>query len=117
MRRLDAFIPWRKSQFSPRLTPYADVLERYCYWTSPKAHPQQALTGLLVVVHCLRSLELQRLKLSDIRPPDELELGGRSIKLAPPVAAALDQYLAWRSENYTGPSGYLRLTACTGLRG
>jgi integrase len=108
---LDSFIPWRRSQFRTRLTPYADVLECYRYWTSPNAHPQQALTGLLVLVHCLRSRELQRLKIGDVRPPDELEVGGRRIKLAPPVVAALDRYLAWRSENYTGPSGYLLVSA------
>jgi hypothetical protein len=54
---------------------------------------------------------LQHLKLSDVCPPDELELGGFRIKLAPPVVAALDRYLAWRSENYTGPSGYLLVSA------
>jgi hypothetical protein len=111
MQRLDSFIPWRRSQFRTRLTPYADVLERYRYWTSSNAHPQQALTGLLVLVHCLRSRELQRLKISDVRLPDELELDGSRIKLAPPVVAALDRYLAWRSENYTGPSGYLLVSA------
>jgi len=111
MRRLDSFIPWRRSQFRTRLTPYADVLARYRYWTSPNAHPQQALTGLLVLVHCLRSRELRRLTITDVRPPDELELGGRHIKLAPPVVGALDQYLAWRSENYTGPSDYLLVSA------
>jgi hypothetical protein len=46
---------------------------------------------------------LQRLKIGDMRPPDELQLDGRRIKLAPPVVAALDRYLAWRSVNYTGP--------------
>jgi len=111
MRRLDSFIPWRRSQFRTHLTPYAAVLERYRYWTSPDAHPKQALTGLLVLVHCLRPLELRRLKVSDVRPPDELELGGRHIKLAPPVVAALDRYLAWRAENYTGPSDYLLVSA------
>ena len=60
-----------------------------------------------MVVHCLQCRELQRLKISDVLPPDEFELGGRRIKLAPPVVAALDRYLAWRSENYTGPSRYL----------
>jgi hypothetical protein len=87
------------------------VLERYHYWTSANALPQQALTGLLVLVHCLRARELQRLKISDVRAPDELELDGRRIKLAPPVVAALDRYLAWRSKNYTGPSGYLLVSA------
>ena len=111
MRRLDSFIPWRRSQFRTHLTPYADVLERYRYWTSPGAHPPQAISGLLVLVHCLQSRELQHLKLSDVCPPDELELGGFRIKLAPPVVAALDRYLAWRSENYTGPSGYLLVSA------
>jgi hypothetical protein len=111
MRRLDLFIPWRRSQFRTRLTPYAEALERYRYWTSFAAHPQQALTGLLVLVHCLRSRELLRMKISDLRPPDELELGGQHIKLAPPVGAALDRYLAWRSENYTGPSSYLLVSA------
>jgi hypothetical protein len=106
-QRLDSFIPWRTSQFRTHLTPYAAVLERYRYWTSPDAHPQQALPGLLVPVHCLRSRELQRVKISDIRPPDELEVDGRHIKLAPPVVAVLDRYVAWGSENYTGPSGYL----------
>jgi hypothetical protein len=47
MQRLDSFIPWRRSQFRTRLTPQAAVLERYRYWTSLDAHPQQALTGLL----------------------------------------------------------------------
>jgi hypothetical protein len=107
MQRLDSFIPWRRSQFRPSLTPYAEVLERYRYWTSPSAHPQQALTGLLVLVHCVRSREVQRLKLSDVLATDELELAGRHIKLAPPVVAALYRYLIWRFENYTGSSGYL----------
>jgi hypothetical protein len=31
--------------------------------------------------------------------------------LAPPAVAALDRYLAWRSQNYTGPSGYLLVSA------
>jgi hypothetical protein len=83
IRCLDSFIPWRRSQFRTRLTPYADVLERYRYWASPNAHPQQALTGLLILVHCLRTRELLRLTISDVRPPDELELGGRRVKLAP----------------------------------
>jgi integrase len=87
------------------------VLEPYRYWTSPDVHSQQALTALLVLVHCLRSRELRRLKITDVRPPDELELGGRHIKLAPPVVAALERYLAWCSENYTGPSGYLLVSA------
>src|SRR6266849_6590249 len=107
MRRLDSFIPWCRSQFRTHLTPYVAVLERYRYWTSRDAHPQQALTSLLVLVHCLRSLELQRLKVGDVRPPDQLELGGRHIKLALPVVAALDRYLTWRSDNYRGPSNYL----------
>ena len=51
------------------------------------------------------------MKISDVRPPDELELDGRCIKLAPPVVAALDRYLAWRSANYTGPSVYLLVSA------
>ena len=59
----------------------------------------------------LSSLELQRLKVGDVRLPDELELGGRHIKLAPPVVAALDRYLAWRSQTYTGPSDYLLVSA------
>jgi hypothetical protein len=110
-RRLDSFIPWRKSQFRTRLTPHAAVLERYRYWTSTEAHPQQALAGLLVLVHCLRSFELRRLKVGDVRPPDELELGGRHIKLAPPVIAALARYEAWRSDTYSGPSDYLLVSA------
>jgi len=116
MRRLDSFIPWRRSQFRTRLTPHAAVLERYGYWTSPEAHPQQALAGLLVLVHCLRSLELRRLKISDVRSPDELELGGRQIKLALPVVAALDRYLTWRSDNYRGPSNYLLVSAAGRVR-
>lgn len=87
------------------------MLASYGYWTSPTAHFRQALTGLLVLVHCLRSRELQGVKISDARPPDELELDGRCIKLAPPVVAALDRYLVWRSENYTGPSDYLLVSA------
>src|SRR5207244_1949405 len=101
MRRLDSFIPWRRSQFRTHLTPYTAVLERYRYWTSQDAHPQQTLAGLLVLVHCLRCSELQHLEIADVLPPDELELGGRRIKLAPPVVGALDRYLAWRSQNYT----------------
>ena len=93
------------------------MLERYRYWTSPNAHPQQALTGLLVLVHCLRSRELQRLKIGEVCPPDELQLGGRHVKLAPPVVAALDRYLAWRSENYSGPSPYLLVSAAGRLSG
>jgi hypothetical protein len=116
MRRLDSFIPWRRSRFRTRLTPHAAVLERYRYWTSPDAHPPQALTGLLVLVHCVRSLESRRLKISDVRPPDELEFGGCQIKLAPPVVAALDLYLAWRAENYTGPSSYLLISAAGRVR-
>jgi hypothetical protein len=111
MRRLDSFIPWRRSQFRTRLTPYGAVLELYRYWTSADAHPRQALAGLLVLVHCLRPRELQRVKISDVCPPDELQLDGRCIKLAPPVVAVLDRYLAWRSENYSGPSGYLLVSA------
>jgi hypothetical protein len=57
------------------------------------------------------SSELQRVKISDVRPPDGLELDGRCIKLAPQVVAALDRYLAWRFENYTGPSVYLLISA------
>ena len=111
MQRLDSFIPWRRSQFRTHLTPYGAVLERYRYWTSADAHPRQALAGLLVLVHCLQSRELQRLKITDVLPLDELDVVGRRIKLAPPVVDALDRYLAWRSENYTGPSDYLLVSA------
>ena len=38
------------------------------------AQPQQALSDLVVLVHCLPSLELQRLKVGDVRQPDQLEL-------------------------------------------
>jgi len=74
------------------------------------------LTGLLVLVHCLRPLELRHLRISDVRLPDELDVGPRCIKLAPPVVAALDRFLAWRAESYTGPSRYLLISAAGRVR-
>src|SRR5207249_9934603 len=59
----------------------------------------------------LRAHELQSLMIGNSRPPHQLELNGRHIKLAPLVVAALDRYLAWRSKTYTGPSDYLLVSA------
>jgi hypothetical protein len=113
MQRLDSFIPWRKSNFRTHLTPYGAVLERYRYWTSPDTQPHQALAGLLVLVHCLRSLELRHLKINDVRAPDELQLGGRCIKLAPPVVAA--SIGTWRGAPKTTPDP--RVTCSSRLLG
>jgi hypothetical protein len=48
--------------------------------------------------------------------PDQLDVGPRCIKLAPPVVAALDRFLAWRAESYTGPSRYLLISAAGRVR-
>lgn len=69
-----------------------------------------------MLVDCLRPLELRYLRISDVRLPDELEVGSRCIKLAPPVVAALNRYLAWRAQSYTGPSLYLLISAAGRMR-
>jgi hypothetical protein len=69
-----------------------------------------------VLVHCLPPLELRYLRINDVRLPDELEVGSRCIKLAPPVVAALNRYLAWRAQSYTGPSLYLLISAAGRIR-
>lgn len=128
-----------------RVLPVETVLAWYQRWTASAAAPTagnpepspdvrppretpaqeghrlaQALAGLLVLVHCFSAGELRTLRVADVLAPDRVRTGNgrggkRALQLAPPAAAALERYLAWRAVAYGGPSTYLFVTRASRL--
>lgn len=107
----------RRGRSRPVATlPLADMVARYRRWTAGDCPVVEAFVGLAVLLHCLTAGELRHLRVADVLAPDTLLVGGRVVELAPPVAAALARYRAWRAEHYGGPSPYLLVNAVSRRR-